>query len=331
MKGALLSLAIAGYLLGTPQSSAQRPSIERLLPANHEEVVLGPHNLDQDQCQSIADAAWVVTPVATQDEKSLRREFAGCIRFFPSRGVSHKGPLLVYLHGDRVEKSGVPGSTRSAQMALAQRIENITGMPSVVVARPGVYGSTGLNHQFERRSHTEVAAVSAAIDLIKQRWGISRINLVGQSGGAHLAIAMVLTGRTDLDVVLVSSAPLAVRVRAKILAGDTGHDVSTGLPWEQVFDPIDHLFQASNDGRRKLFILADPRDKRIPFSSVLAFVRAARSAGLPMVFLCPGTGGGKHHHNHMLLALRVLTWHHAGLSDTEIRRRVNARTNDQDS
>ncbi|EWS62285.1 Poly(3-hydroxybutyrate) depolymerase [Hydrogenophaga sp. T4] len=84
------------------------------------------------------------------------------------------------------------------------------------MARPGVYGSTVLNHRYQRRTHEEVAVVSAAIDQIKARYGLDRISLAGQSGGGYLALAMVVSGRTDIDAVAASGAPAAVRLAPPI-------------------------------------------------------------------------------------------------------------------
>ncbi|MBT9554251.1 MAG: hypothetical protein IV088_25695 [Hydrogenophaga sp.] len=250
------------------------------------------------------------------------RQVVGCIRYFPSQRVAPGQPILFFFHGDRVEPGGLADGSLAQQMAQAQRIEQRSGMPTISVARPGVYGSTVLNHRRERRTHEEVAVTSAAIDQIKARYGFDRISLAGQSGGAYLALAMVVSGRTDIDTVAASGAPAAVRVRASLLRSNPTSDISTGQDWRNVYDPMDHIADARPDARRKVYLIANRQDRRIPYASVVDFVNAAARGNLPVVLLDGATGGGKDHHNHSRLSQRVIRWHRMGLGEELIARQV---------
>ncbi|MDO9253850.1 MAG: hypothetical protein Q8S71_00300 [Hydrogenophaga sp.] len=297
-------------------------ALDERFDASHRDIARGPLRLTRAQCEATRHAVWVALTVSKPGQPPRRVD--GCIRYFPSPQVAPGQPVLFFFHGDRVEPGGLADGSWRQQMAQAQRIEQRSGMPTISLARPGVYGSTVLNHRYERRTHEEVAVVSATIDRIKARYGFDRISLAGQSGGAYLALAMVVSGRTDIDAVVASGAPAAVRVRAAHLRSNPASDISTGQDWRNVYDPMDHIADARPDARRKVYLIANRDDQRIPYASVLAFVNAAAQGKLPVVLLDGATGGGKQHHNHARLAQRVIRWHRMGLGEQEIARKVAA-------
>lgn len=315
-------MAVCTTLLSmTGHAGSHAPNgLDERFDSSHRDIVRGPLRLTRAQCEAQRHAVWVALTVNRPGQPP--RQVDGCIRYFPSPQVAPGQPVLFFFHGDRVEPGGLADGSLRQQMAQAQRIEQRSGMPTISVARPGVYGSTVLNHRYQRRTHEEVAVVSAAIDQIKARYGFDRISLAGQSGGGYLALAMVVSGRTDIDAVAASGAPAAVRVRASHLRSNPAYDISTGQDWRNVYDPMDHIADAQPDARRKVYLIANRDDQRIPYASVLAFVNAATRGKLPVVLLDGATGGGRQHHNHSRLSQRVIRWHRMGLGEQEIARNV---------
>lgn len=93
--------------------------------------------------------------------------------------------MVVVLKGDRVSQikrppETIPGNTATDQRRQARAIMRQTGLPTIIIARPGTYGSSG-NHYHRRRAE-EFRAINAALDAIKARYGIQRVILNGHSG-----------------------------------------------------------------------------------------------------------------------------------------------------
>ncbi len=147
----------------------------------------------RQHCPTGDDAVWVHYP-----------EGNACMRYF-SAGNLQAAPLaVVILKGDRVSQikrppATIPGNTAADQRRQARAILRQTGLPTIILARPGTYGSSG-NH-YHRRQAEEFQAIDAALNAIKARYGIQRFILSGHSGGATAASALwTSTARCSLPV-----------------------------------------------------------------------------------------------------------------------------------
>ncbi|HAF52914.1 MAG TPA: prolyl oligopeptidase, partial [Leclercia adecarboxylata] len=96
-------------------------------------------------------------------------------------GTLRDAPLaLVVLKGDRVSQikrspDTIPGNTAEAQRRQARAMLRQTGLPTIIIARPGTYGSS--RDHYRRRQAEEFQAIAAALDAIKARYGIQRFIL----------------------------------------------------------------------------------------------------------------------------------------------------------
>ena len=135
--------------------------------------------------------------------------------------------------------------------ALAEQLAVTFDRPYLHLARPGILGSSG-NH-LDRRRPREVALVNAALSRMRQHFGWTRLNLVGQSGGGHL-VAALMARRTDIDCAVITSGNTAVAQRNQEngwSADITGH--------ADFLDPIDHVQDVARHPPNKVIVLTDPR------------------------------------------------------------------------
>lgn len=65
--------------------------------------------------------------------------------------------------------------------------------PYIFVARPGIYGSSGVHNGARKR--LESLLMSEALNKIKQRHQILNYVLVGHSGGGHIVSALLSKGQ----------------------------------------------------------------------------------------------------------------------------------------
>lgn len=245
----------------------------------------------KQNCPSGDDAVWV--------------QFSGgkaCIRYF-SAGDLHDAPqALVVFKGDRAAlikrpPAEIPGNTADALQHQAQSIMRKTALPTVIVARPGTYGSSGNHHR--RRQEAEFLALNAALDAIKARYGIQHFILSGHSGGATAASALLALGRRDIDCAVLSSGAWGLLERAQRNRQQRGEDSgqardTTGLahPW----DPLDHVDGVVADPARLILVVGSPQDRNTPFDLQTRFADALRERG-HQVRLLERPGVAPEYHN----------------------------------
>lgn len=241
------------------------------------------------QCADTMDAVWVEGA-----------DYHECIRYFPSAAFAsgHVDRAIVFLEGDKdgaakVNPDYVEG-TPAHLIALAgaeQKRDN--GLAYVIVGRPGTDGSSGNQHA-TKRTHYEAEVIAAAVEKIKQKYGIKEFALVGQSGGGGL-VADLVAERHDVLCAVSSSGVTSVVSRAK--EKGLGADIDTKTPFSQVWDPIDQLSRVQPMAGFRMFVVSDPTDNAVSFTSQQHYVEAAQKAGLPIHQLQVHASGEEHHVN----------------------------------
>ena len=270
--------------------------------------------MTEDMCQFGDTSVWVV--VSGKGE---------CIRYFYA-GIKDKNPIVhVWFHGDTLAihwKGPVGFGTKKYTEILyyknnspdaLQRIANREyirfGIPYIRFSRPGVYGSSGDHNQ--RRRPREVEIVNAALDALKKKYKIDSFILSGQSGGGHI-VASLLAFRDDISCAVITSGNVAVgkRIGSKGWFAD-----ATG--YTDYYDPIEHINEITLNPKRPIFIVGDPRDTNVPFSTQEAYYEELKKSGHQTI-LIKADGSGKEHHSLSPVGFQIVKWWFDGISTEEI-------------
>jgi len=162
-------------------------------------------------CKALPDGLWVGTGKG-------RRE---CLRHAAVGDGAAGRTALVYVTGDpegafyrfaggRPQLDGAsehyetsPETRRAAAEALSAAMG---GRPVVLLARPGMHGSSG-DHARDRHTPDEVELIDDALTRLRQRYGFRDLALVGFSSGGAV-VANLLARRGDVRCAVMASAPL---------------------------------------------------------------------------------------------------------------------------
>lgn len=227
---------------------------------------------DEALCKSIPDTVWVVVD-GTGD----------CVRYFKSiLGHQPGGAAFIFFHGDYLGGTRMRGNLRVVGNYANQTPARLTnqadalakeaGGPYFLIARPGVFGSSGDHAQ--RRRLREPLLATAALDQLKARYNIGTWHISGQSGGGTMAAALI-TLRSDIDCVGIASGGTAIKVRARELGFSSD---TTG--YDDPYDPVDHISKISRSPAPRIFVVSDRRDTDVSFSSQSYYVAQLTKAGL---------------------------------------------------
>lgn len=259
-----------------------------------------------------------------------------CIEYYVAGTVDPKRPVAVYFSSDKFrwrdwdrngwitkvtypEKEAYRGAkTRADVNEWLTSLSEAGGAPLILVARPGMYGSTG-RHGFYARTWAELEVVDGALDRIAEKLGVSTWVLTGSSGGAGLA-AMLLSRRGDIACAALSSG-LFLEYERRMRKG------SRTFPRNTFYDPIDGVPEIPRDPARRIFLIGDPRDTNTLFESQQAYFEALLEAGHD-ARLIEAKGRGKKHHRLGREAIAASLACAAGKSDDEIREAIK-RTNNR--
>lgn len=227
------------------------------------------------QCPDIHSYLWV--------EHSLG---AHCIRYFASTNLSHQQTVIIQFYGDRDLASRTPtdeikNNTHRAQLSYAQRqSKRAADVPVVVMARPGTYGSSGYHK--DKRSELEFRPIYHALDNLKSRYGIKNFILLGHSGGATVAAAMLTMGRDDILCAVMTSGTYDYlpRQAMRLMKRDRPLAFSKSIQRiAQGYDPYFHVDEIKADPQRKIYIAGNPKDKNTPFDLQVAFAWRIQAQG----------------------------------------------------
>ncbi|WP_430648640.1 alpha/beta hydrolase family protein [Bradyrhizobium manausense] len=265
--GILVSLIVSAnsFLMSSAGLAQSRPDDEMFDPAK----VIDGTQISLEVCKEME---------ARQTAIWVSAESNGyCLRYFAA-GLKADGqnPLaVVWMPGDVM--GGPKGVRHQAGLGVAAMVEQSQGqferygVPFIFLGRPGTYGSAGKHYDI-RHTPLEAKLMASAIDTLKSRYRIGRWVLGGHSGGGTLA-AEFLAQRNDLDCVVLSSPAAAYRARLK------ARGWVSRLKTERFFDPYDALDQIPDQPARRIFLISDPRDSNIPFSTQQLYFSGLKSHG----------------------------------------------------
>lgn len=244
-----------------------------------------------DQCERVPGGLWVEVD-----------GMGDCIRFY-AHGLStlDHARCLVFFSGDVMlwTSKGVRHITSAYRKQSPSSIEEAmtqwsreAGVPAIYLARPGIYGSSG-DHNMRRR-HREIALMSGALDVLREQYGISSFILTGQSGGGQI-VAGLLNWRTDIEAAIISSGLVSPRRVANFW--EHRREVPGHLLYDAkaFYDPVDELGRIPQNPSPEIYVISDPEDRTVPFSSQLYYVRRLRALGLnPHHIYAYGTDSRRH-------------------------------------
>ena len=232
------------------------------------------------------------------------------LRYFHSGLAKNKPIAHLFIHGDVNLRN-----YRTTERRIRRRDDReheIVDMPHIWLSRPGIFGSSG-HYRSSRRSKREATLVNGALDALKQKYGIGRFHLSGQSSGGRL-IGILLSMRQDIGCAVTASGGLAQKRLHQM----------KGWNWRSSFpDPIDLVEQISRSETRRIFVMGDSFDSVVPFEIQEIYHRALSAAGIRSVLIdARGKARGPKSHQLAFLGLRVINWCAGGVDDAEISDRV---------
>jgi len=216
-----------------------------------------------------------------------------CIRFYPGGLKKNSDTAIIYFTGDLSHNSiwnVYEKTTPASFMRNSNQWSNVLDVPYILMARPGTFGSSGY-HYDRRREGKEGRLLNAAVDAVKEKYGLKKIVVVGQSGGGHV-VAQILTLRNDISCAVMASALLSFRDQLNAKYLDYA-DLEIYL--SQQWDPIDHVADIPKSSGRRIFIIADPKDEIVYFDTQQKYVAQADKLGVKTNLVVTHASGGQHH------------------------------------
>ena len=237
------------------------------------------------QCAAVPGAVWAQAASGQ----------AECIRYWAA-GLPAGTPVprvMVYIPGDQMafDQADAGYTTRNPKIvqSLADGMHARVGVPFILLSRPGTFGSSGEHRQ--RRRELEPRLMSAALDAIKARHGISELVLVGLSGGGHI-VASLLGWRSDIVCAVPTSSVSSPRLRWQGMGRTsdlTGHADS--------HEPVDHLRREVLHPQLRVFVLGDPKDSNVVWATQTPLADRLKALGADVTLL---NGEGSDAQRHAL-------------------------------
>jgi dienelactone hydrolase len=237
----------------------------------------------ESQCKSLRTAAWV------------RVDGTGyCVRYWISKAGGSKDEAIVFVHGDIGDFKKPNTLNQYAAFVTAGRVQRdvhrlsrIYGGPYIAIGRIGAFGSSG-DHR-KRRTLLEVRVAAAALDVLKETYGLKRFHLAGQSGGGHTVAALVQR-RTDVGCAVMAAGVISVKSRSR----DLGKAIASGV----FYDPIDAVDSMQHQPGRRLIVISDPDDQIVSFRSQREFVERVKAKTIPILQISADSGAKNFHGLH---------------------------------
>ncbi len=256
------------------------------------------------ECKAAPDRIWVSSD-----------EFKECIAYVITPAVNPGGRVLVFFNGDVPKpdrarnmrpESWQGERNRSAEAARA------FGVSTVVMGRPGTFGSTGFHQPGGMREDAYV--MNQALDLLKQRHGFTTLMLAGQSGGARLIAQLLALQRSDIACAAMASGAYDLPQQVD---GSRSRTNIWGQHARRYLVPMREAGNIPKISGQRLFVIGDPADKIAEFSEQRAWADKLRELGHG-VSLLEAKGNGNDNHGLADAGITAAGACANGRSDTEI-------------
>lgn len=258
-----------------------------------------------------------------------------CLRYFKAGEAAENDIAVLFMQGDGIWQLFAEGRLRGVALSDSSRwdVEHPTttphrlaegmryhsavhgGQPFFNLSRPGVRGSSG-NQWRDKGSERETAVVDAALDGLKDRYGVRQWALVGQSHGGTL-VANLLARRKDIACAVLASGSLSAKADKR----------SRGAPSETIarlLDPMETLASVDPADRARIFVVTDPGDTVVKAEFQEPWYRAAKARGLDATFITRDEDTGENRHYLGPAAISIGAFCAQGMPTGEIVRRIEA-------
>ncbi len=200
---------------------------------------------------------------------------------------------IVFIDGDVPDRElNATGEQRmrGTYQAMTETLSARFATPLLVLARPGVLGSSGSHSAGGRRDDTIV--VNAALDELKRKYGIRRLIMVGQSGGSRMIAQLLVLGRSDIVCGVMGSGAYDL---PRVVGGGTVTTNIFGQAARRYLIPMRHAEDVASQRDRRLFVVGDPRDRRTPFDEQKAWAVKLNALGHHAVLVESENKDDEHH------------------------------------
>lgn len=263
----------------------------------------------ESQCNETSGAVWAKYSDAEGE----------CIRYWQMGLSSEENKrVILFFHGDILAGNSVLDKTyeKKSPASMLVNWHNIfpgNTKPTIFIARPGTFGSSGDHSQ--RRRPAESKIISAAIDALKKKYNIEEIVVTGQSGGGHVT-ASLITHRSDIVCAVPASSPSSPKMRVQILG--RGQD-TTG--YNDSYEPVENLKNRVFHPKLRVFVVADDRDINVPFASQTILADKLKQQQVHALVI-RGEATGPEKHRLSTTGLKIASFCFDDLSDDEIQKRA---------
>ena len=242
--------------------------------------------INRAQCTGSGDRIWLT-----------HKDGNDCVTVIlpPSLKGSDKAAetAIVFIDGDVPDsEQSVTGDERSraTYKRITETLSDKFGVPLLVLARPGVLGSSGVHMAGGRRD--DVHVIDAAIDDLKRRFGFKRIVVAGQSGGSRMIAQLLVMGRRDIACGIMGSGAYDVPT---LKSGERTNTNIFGDPGRRFLVPMMHTQDIAVVPNRRLFVIGDKRDEITLFDEQQAWATKLDSLGHHVVLVEAEAKDDKHH------------------------------------
>lgn len=235
------------------------------------------------ECKKIDGAVWA----------KLKTGEAECIRYWSSGLGAHiqTNRILVYIPSDQMSFDVAFESYTKLNPLIMNKIASdmqaLVSAPFILLSRPGIFGSSGEHKQ--RRRKLESQLMSAALDEIKQKYAVTEFVIVGLSGGGHV-LASLLGLRSDI----VCGVPASSVSSPKLRWTQFGR-ASDLTGFVDSYEPLENLNNTTFHPKLRIFVLGDPQDTNVPWSTQTPLADKLRELGVAVETI-HATGSDIQHH-----------------------------------
>lgn len=261
----LAALAVAGALSAPAWPAAPAPKAGKFGP------VLVAEQKSKSLCEADPHRVFVKYQLGSE-----------CIAYYVTPGLESKQQAVFFFDGDAAFTPDYADQDKQTQrMAMKQAMLDKWSAKMkiryIYVSRVGLNGSSG-NHA-DRRKPNETMVMSAAIDLLKERLGLTSIAIAGQSGGSTISASLVTQGRRDIACAVLGSGAFELTALQYETFAKAGSKITMAELAKRYYDPSAHIDGIRPDPTRRIFILGDPNDQRTPIDQQIRFHNQIEEAG----------------------------------------------------